>query len=110
MTTPQESHRIAIDPDSLPKRLLMCHEDKTELADTGALAYIKRGESQRYHQRTSLKPRRRWHDLGERDNVYLGMDEFVDTTVRTFLIRQGALFRDNFQVMPIAGNVAPTQL
>ncbi len=55
MTTPQESRRIAVDPARLPKRLFMCHDDKADLAGTGALAYIQWGEGQGYHQRTSVK-------------------------------------------------------
>ena len=110
MTTPQESRRIAVDPARLPKRLFMCHEDKAALAGTGALAYIQWGEEQGYHTRSSTKSRKRWYDLGERDNVYLAMNKLVDTTARTFLAAQGVLFSDNFQIMPIAGNVSPTRL
>ncbi len=43
MTSPQESRSIAVVPTTLPKRLFMCHQDKSELADTGALAYIEWG-------------------------------------------------------------------
>ena len=110
MTTPQESRGIAVDPARLPKRLFMCHDDKDDLAGTGALAYIQWGEKQGYHQRTSVKSRKRWYDLGERDNVYLGMNKFVDTTARTYLAVEGSLFSDNFQIMPLAGNGSPMRL
>ena len=110
MTTPQESRSVAVDPARLPKRLFMCHEDKDDLAGTGALAYIQWGEEQGYHTRSSTKSRPRWYDLGARDNVYLGMNKFVDTTARTFLATQGGLFSDNFQIMPIVGNLPPTRL
>ena len=110
MTTPMESRSIAVDPARLPKQLFMCHENKTTLAGTGALAYIKWGEEQGYHERRSMAGRPRWYDLGERDNVYLGMNKFVDTTARTFLAEDGALFSDNFQIMPIAGGFSPTRL
>ena len=85
MTTPQESRSIAVDPARLPRRLFMCHDDK-ELAGPGALAYIRWGEEQRYHRRTSMKSRKRWYDLEERDTVYLGMNKFVDTTARTLIL------------------------
>ena len=65
MTTPQESRRIAVDPATLPKRLFMCHNDKAELADTGALAYIQWGEKQRYNTRTSVASRQAVVRLGE---------------------------------------------
>ena len=109
MTTPQESRSIAVDPPKLPKRLFMCHDDK-ELARPGALAYILWGEEQEYHLRASMRGRPRWYDLGERDNVHLGMNKFVDTTARTYLAVEGSLFSDNFQIMPIAGNHSTTQL
>ena len=48
--------------------------------------------------------------MGERDNVYLGMNKLVDTTARIFWAAPGILFSDNFQIMPIAGNVSPTRL
>ena len=99
MTTPQESRSIALDPATLPKRLFMCHKEKAALKGTGALAYIAWGERQGYHRRTSVKARRRWYDLGEREKVYLGMNKLVDTTARTFLFWGGLLFTDNFQVM-----------
>ena len=97
MTTPQESRRIAVDPSTLPKRLFMCHEDKATLSETGALAYIKWGESQGYHTRTSVASRRRWYDLGERHTTQLAMNYLIDTTARTFFVNDGLLFGDNLQ-------------
>ncbi len=85
MTTPQESRRIAVDPATLPKRLFMCHNDKAELADTGALAYIQWGEKQGYHTRSSVASRRRWYDLGETSLAPLLMNKMIDTTSRSFL-------------------------
>ena len=110
MTTPQESRSIAVAPSALPRRLFLCHADPDDLAGKGALAYIRWGEQQGYHRRRSVASRRRWYDLGERDDVYLGMNKFVDTTARTFLVTQGVLYSDNFQVMPMAGNMSPTRL
>ena len=110
MTTPQESRSIAVDLARLPKRLFMCHDDKDELAGTGALAYIQWGETQEYHRRTSVKSRRRWYDLGEREAVYLGMNKLVDITARTFLASQGGLFTDNFQILRVVGNTSPIRL
>ena len=110
MTTPQESRSIAVDQARLPKRLFMCHADKDALAGTGALAYVQWGEEQGYHTRSSTKSRPRWYDLGARDTVPLAMNKLVDTTARTFLAAQGVLFSDNFQIMPVAGDVSPTQL
>ena len=99
MTTPQESRRLAVNPELLPRRLFMCHDDKDALTDTGALAYIQWGESQGYHWRTSVQSRRRWYDLGERDTTQLAMNYLIDTTARTFFVADGLLFGDNFQTV-----------
>ena len=97
MTTPQESRSIAVDPARLPKRLFMCHADQDALAGTGALAYVQWGEEQGYHQRTSVKSRPRWYDLGQRDTARLAMNYLIDTTARTFYVEDGLLFGDNLQ-------------
>ena len=99
MTTPVESRRIAVDPMRLPKQLFMCHDDKDDLAGTGALAYIQWGEEQEYHERSSVKSRQRWYDLGERNTARLAMNYLIDTTARAFYVEDGdgLLFGDNFQ-------------
>ena len=97
MTTPQESRSLAVNPATLPKQLFMCHQDRQDLKGAAALAYIQWGESQNYHQRTSVKSRRRWYDLGDRQAVHLGMNYLIDTTSRTFYIQDSLLFGDNFQ-------------
>ena len=109
MTTPQESRSIAVDPARLSKRLFLCHDDKDALAGTGALAYIEWGEAQGYHQRSSVKSRKRWYDLGKRETMRLAMNYLIDTTARTFLVEEGLLFGDNFQELR-ANGVSQTQL
>ena len=101
MTTPRESRRIAVDADSLPHRLFMCHEDKDKLAGTRALAYIEWGESQGYHRRRSVASRRRWWDLGKRDGVRLGMNLLVGNTVRAYRAIKDTHFTHNFQIFPV---------
>lgn len=108
MTTPQESRSIAVDPDRLPKRLFMCHDDR-ELAGPGALAYIRWGEEQGYHERRSMASRPRWYDLGRRDSSLLGMNYLIDTTARTFYVENGLHFGDNLQELH-ANTVSPLQL
>ena len=110
MTTPMESRSIAVDAADLPKQLFMCHKSKTDLTGTGALRYIKWGEEQGYHERRSMANRPRWYELGERGNVHLGMNKLIDTTARTFLVEDGVLFSDNFQIMPIAGDFSANRL
>ena len=110
MTSPQESRSIAVDAATLPKRLFMCHAEKDELTGTGALEYINWGESQGYHRRSSVRSRRRWYDLGRRDQVHLGLGKFANTTVRTFLNPSGILFTDNFQIMAFQDDVQSASL
>ena len=92
MTTPQESRRLAVNPATLPKQLFMCHQDRQDLKGAAALAYIQWGESQNYHQRTGVKSRRRWYDLGDRQAVHLGMNYLIDTTSRTCLYPRQSAF------------------
>ena len=97
MTKPQESRTIAVGPATLPKRLFLCHEDKAQLAGTGALAYIEWGESECYHERSTVQSRRLWYDLGERSTSQLAMNYLIGTTARTFFFENGVHFGDNFQ-------------
>ena len=95
MVSSQESRRIAVNPGRLRNKLFMCHEDREDLEDTMALAYIQWGEEQGYHTRSSTRGRRRWYDLGEHDRVHLGTNYQIDTTSRTFYARRGLYFGDN---------------
>ncbi len=108
MTTPQESRRIAVDPARLPKRLFMCHDDK-ELVGPGTLAYIRWGEEQGYHLRSSMRSRRRWYDLGERDTSQLATNYVIDSTARTYYFRDGCLVPNVFHTTQSKEN-QPLQL
>ncbi len=95
MASSQESRRIAVNPNRLRNQLFMCHEDRENLENTMALAYIEWGEEQGYHTRSSTRGRPRWYDLGKRDLVVLGTNYQIDTTSRTFYAQQGLHFGDN---------------
>ena len=101
LTSPQESRSILVDSATLRHRLFMCHEDRDELAGTGALAYIEWGETQGYHQRRSVASRRNWYDIGRRKTTQLAMNYLIDTTARTYFVSDGLLFGDNFQTISI---------
>ncbi len=109
MTTPAESGSIAVKPTHLPKRLFVCNEDK-ELAGPGALAYIRWGETRKYDTQSGTRDRQRWYDLGKLEPTQLAMNKRVDTTARTFLATDGALFSDHFQVISITSTISPTRL
>ncbi len=55
--SPRECKSICIDPSRLQFKLFMCCADKVALTGTAALKYIKWGESQRYHKRSSFRSR-----------------------------------------------------
>ena len=70
--SPRECRRIIIKPEDLKYRIFMCHRSKEELKGTKALEYIEWGEKQKYHHRPTLRSRRRWWSLGQRDpGLYL---------------------------------------
>ena len=103
MTSPIESRNIAIDPNCLPHQLFMCHDDVSDLSGTGALEYIRWGEGQGYHHRSSTKSRARWYDLGRKDLVHLAMGKLADKVARSYFSPSGLLFTDNFQIMSVRG-------
>ena len=110
MTSSRESRSIVIDPNCLSNRLFMCHLDRGTLSGTGALDYIRWGEAQGYHERSSTKLRRRWYDLGRKDEVHLAMSKFAATTSRSYLSASGLLFTDNFQILTVRGNESAVSL
>ncbi|RKU39107.1 hypothetical protein C6496_03330 [Candidatus Poribacteria bacterium] len=58
--SPRECKSICIDPSRMQFKLFMCHADKAALTGTAALEYIKWGELQGYHRRSTCKSRARW--------------------------------------------------
>lgn len=87
MTSPTESRALLVDAASLPKRLFLCHAEKSDLAGTGALRYIQWGESQGYHLRPSTRSRPRWYDLGERQPPPIAMNRIIDQRARVFTLQ-----------------------
>jgi hypothetical protein len=70
--SPRECRSVVIREEDLKYRLFMCHKSKDELKGTKALAYIEWGEKHKYHCRPTLRSRRRWWDLGQREpGIYL---------------------------------------
>ena len=110
MTTPLESRSIAVDPNLLPKRLFMCHDDIGDLTGTGALDYIRWGEGQGYHRRSNFEPRTRWYDLGRKEEVHLAMGKLAARTSRSYYSASGLLFTDNFQLLTVRGNESAVSL
>ena len=110
MTSPLESGSITVDPNVLPHRLFMCHAGIDYLADTGALDYIRWGESQGYHQKSTTKARSRWYDLGSKEKSHLAMAKLADKVARIYVSPSGLLFTDNFHVLTVQGSVSTVSL
>ncbi len=110
MTSALELRSIAIDPDFLPNRLFVCHDDTSDLSGTGVLDYIHLGEDQGYHLKPSAKSRPRWYDLGRKDLVHLAIGKLADKVARSYFSPSGLLFIDNFQVFTVRGNVSAISL
>ena len=64
--SPRESDFVKIKPESLNQVVLIIHDNKQNLKK-GILNYIKWGESQGFHNRRTMKNRKRWFDLGVRE-------------------------------------------
>ena len=94
MTSPQESRSILVDPATLPYRLFLCNEDRESLAGTAALDYIRHGEAQGFHKRSSVRSRKLWYGLGDRQPAHLLHNRRVDKTSRTFLNADRVLIGD----------------
>ena len=109
MTTPREARSLIVDQTTMSKQVFMCHQDKKDLKDTGALDYIQWGELQGYHRRSGIKARRRWYDLRARNGATLAMNYLIDTTARAFFAPDRVLFGDNFQELQ-SRTVSPLQL
>ena len=94
MTTPRESRSLLVDASTLPNKLFMCHKNKSELEGTAALAYIEWGETQGFHMRSSVRSRRPWYDLGNRDSVAMAINRRVNDVSRTFTFQRDCFVGD----------------
>ena len=87
--SPRECRSIIIRPEDLRYKLFMCHKDQRELKGTAALAYIRWGESQGYHQRPSCRGRQRWWDVGVRRPPAIVSPSSISDLYRAFKNRFG---------------------
>ena len=95
--SPRECKSIRVDPSQLQFKLFMCHADKSALAGTAALEYIKWGEAQGFHQRPSCRGRVHWWNLGKREIPALSFNYLISSTARTLFTRDSCYTSDNFQ-------------
>jgi hypothetical protein len=64
--SPRECRSIIVKAGDLKTLVFMCREEKKDLKGTNALAYIKAGEKNGWHELPSTVGRARWWDLGVR--------------------------------------------
>lgn len=70
--SPRECSITVVRLENLIYHLFACHSNKAELRGSKALEYIRWGENQKYHLRSTLRSRSKWWDLGQRDpGLYL---------------------------------------
>jgi hypothetical protein len=62
--SPRECRSIVIKLEELKYRIFMCRKSKAELKGTWALKYIEWGEKQGYSNRSTLRSRRQWWNVG----------------------------------------------
>ena len=89
MTSPRESRSLLVDAQSLPTKLFMCNWDKGGLSGTAAREYILWGESRGFHSGSTVASRRRWYDLGQRSDVFLGLNKLVNDNGKDISCPQG---------------------
>jgi len=70
-----------------------------------ALAYIRWGERQGYHQRPTCKSRNPWWDVGERTPAMVNCNYLIDDRMRFYFAPNGVYVSDDFQELRGANEV-----
>ncbi len=96
INSPRDVKSLLIAPNQLPYSLFMCSKRKSALRGTAALEYIKWGESQSFHQRSSIRSRRLWYGIRKRPLPPLTFPQLVGSTAKTTYAPKGCLAIDNF--------------
>ena len=105
IASPRDAKSVLISPDHLPFQIFMCPEEKNALAGTAALEYIKWGEAQKFHQRPSVKHRRRWYDVGQPTIPSLNFQRNLSSTARTLYAPDGCYATAKFAEVHIQADL-----
>ncbi|MCS7189311.1 MAG: hypothetical protein NZ933_05885 [Bacteroidia bacterium] len=107
--SPDELSHIFIRDKEVKLRLFFCAKTKRQLAGTKALAYIKWGEANRYHETKTCSGRSpNWYDLtrtkrGTRQAAYINANYLVHEVMRFYV---GKFFvSDNFQEWHVSEDI-----
>ena len=87
---------LLIHPEQLPHQLFLCPRERGALRGTAALDYIKWGESQKLHQRPSIRSRQRWYDVGERQLPSMSFAHRMRSTAKTLYASEGCYVTGKF--------------
>ena len=87
---------LLIHPEQLPHQLFLCPKERGALRGTAALDYIEWGESQKLHQRPSIRSRQRWYDVGERQPPYMSFAHRMRSTAKTLYASEGCYVTGKF--------------
>lgn len=71
ITSPRDLDEIAIKPEDMKTYIFVCNKSKDELCGTQALEYILWGEERRYHNRSTLRSRSQWWNVGASHKEYV---------------------------------------
>ena len=94
--SPRECSKIVIPNSDFKTQLFVCHDEKSGLKNTAALAYIKWGEKQGFHERPSTRSRARWWDAGVRTMPRINANYLIDKVMRFFVREEGFLVTNVF--------------
>lgn len=64
--SPKECKSITVKIEDLKYKAFTCHKSKSQLKYTGALNYINWGKKKGFNNRSSVKSRKYWWDIGKR--------------------------------------------
>ena len=93
---------LLLRPEQSPHQLFLCQKEKEALRGTAALAYIESGESQKLHQRPSVRTRRRWYDVGKRPPPSLSFAHRMHSTAKTLYVSEGCYVTGKFMELQCA--------
>lgn len=106
--SPREIKKLRVGLEDLRYLVFMPPQDVRQKLTSGhqqplrgyplAEAYIRWGEAQRYHQRSTCASRPRWWDLGPREPAAVACNYLVNDQMRFYLLSGGRIYvSDNFQ-------------
>lgn len=97
LTSPKDVDTYVVGAKKVPNKFVLTHETKKSLRDDFPylFSYIKHGERQKIHQRSTCSSRKIWYDLGEHKIPDMSFSYMINDFGKTYLGKVYAI--DNFQ-------------